>query len=302
MQDQEWTKKALLFWDRIATIVPKNIDLTSFPDTAFHDLVAAGALQPWAVSSEIRSEVTESAVQMIDSGVHLQFPPGEPFPINFGKMTAELHEALTERDLVRGATPTDLLLDRNVALMVLTLLAHRLAEATNAQPLTDDSDLASCYLHVGQANNRTHAALTIVQRDLELAIPDLRNIELPAWLKFREQHRPALEMYRSGLRQLARDVTHAAEPDEVEEILKDREQDLANTMDEKKSVFKTLTSDNTWTTLRIVVEIGTTAPVNPLIAAALLGVEAAAYAAKQFRRKELHHLSFVQAAGKRFNK
>lgn len=112
MQDQEWTKKALLFWDRIATIVPKNVDLTFFPDPAFHDLVAAGALQPWAVSSEIRSEVTESAVQMIDAGVHLQFPPGEPFPINFGKMTAELQDGLTERNLVRGATPTDLLLDR----------------------------------------------------------------------------------------------------------------------------------------------------------------------------------------------
>lgn len=182
------------------------------------------------------------------------------------------------------------------------MLAHRLAEATNAQPLTDDSDLASCYLHVGQANNRTNAALNIVQRDLELAIPDLRNIDLATWLKFREKHRPALEVYRSGLRQLARDVTHAAGTDEVEEILKEREQVLANTMDQKKTVFKTLTSDNTWTTLRIVVEVGTTAPVNPLIAAALLGVEAAAYAAKQFRRKELHHLSFVQVAAKTFNK
>jgi hypothetical protein len=74
-------------------------------------------------------------IAMIDAGVHLQFPVGEPFDINFGKLTTQLRESLHERELLKRSTATELVLERNVAFMILTLLAHRLAEVTNAQLL-----------------------------------------------------------------------------------------------------------------------------------------------------------------------
>lgn len=300
IQDQDWTKRALLFWDTIATIIPKTVDFSEIVDPSFHALMSAGALRPWAVSSEIRSDVAKSAVTLIDKGIHLQFPDGEPFDVSFGKVTPQLREALNKRDLVRGATPRDITLDRNVALMILTLLAHRLAEANSALPLTDDPQLASCYIHVGQAQSRTESALSIVQRDLDFAIPDLRNVDLDAWLRFREEKGEALDLYRSGLRRLAREAARATEPDELDEILEERQQELASKTADRKGVFKVLTSDITWTSLRLIVEVGTTAPINPAIAMALVGVEGAAFVAQRFRRKELHHLSFVQEAARKF--
>lgn len=293
-------KKALLFWDSIATIVPKSVDLAAIPDPEFHALMSAGVLDPWAVSSEVRVEVADASLALIDDGVHEQFPDGDPLDVNFGKLTHSLRDGLAKRDLVVRTTETDLTLHRNVALMVLTLLAHRLAEVTHAQPLTDDVDLGSCYLHVGYGRNKATTTLHVLERDLELAIPDLRDIELKKWLKYRDKNRSALELYRVGLRQLARDVSHASDPEEAEEILNDRRDRLNSTIDDRRGMFKTLTTaDVTWTTLRVLFEVGT-APINPVIASALVGLEGAALLAGKFRRKELHSLSFVQEAAKKF--
>lgn len=299
IQNEDWAKKALLFWDSIATIVPKDVDLKTVGDATFHTLVSNGAVQPWAVSTEIRSEVADAALAMIDNGVHLQFPEGDPFVVNFGKLTPTLRQQLADRDLVRHSTQTELTLDRNVAFLILTLLAHRLAEATTAQPMTDDAELASCYIHVGHGQNRLTAALNILERDIRLAVPDIRNVDLNAWLRFREANRPALEAYRSGIRKLAREVSHATETGEVDEILSERQDEIAEKVAAKKRVLQTLTSDVTFTTLRLVVEIGS-APLNPGVAAALVGLEGIALGVKRLQRKELHHLSFVQKAAKKF--
>jgi hypothetical protein len=300
MRDIEWTKKALLFWDTIATIVPKSVDVTDLPDPHFHALMNAGVVQPWAVSTEVREDVADSALTMIDEGVHLQFPEGEDFTVNFGKLTHRLRHELTDRGHVVKSYEHQLTLDHRVAMMILTLLAHRLAELTNAQPLTDDSDLASRYVHIGHGASRGSSALQILERDLALAIPDLQDIELDKWLRFREDNRAALELYRVGLRKLARDLTHAREEAEADEILLDRQEDLASKMDDRKAIFRRLTSDNTWMTLRLVFEVGATAPASPELAAALVGLEGAAFVARKFRRKELHHLSFVQEAASKF--
>jgi hypothetical protein len=95
------------------------------------------------------------------------------------------------------------------------VLAHVLAEAMEARPLTDHPQLGEAYLNVMGASPRGSDAVRVIAQDLDVAVPDLRDVDLRAWLAFRNKHRRELMAYRESVTRLARELAGAEDEDEA---------------------------------------------------------------------------------------
>jgi hypothetical protein len=289
----------LVWWDRIATVVPIDVPLERVADARFRVLAEANALQAWPVEMSVREKAARAAISLIDQGKLTLFPDGEPFEMHFGKMTGQLVEELRKRDLVVDQREGNVLVPGSTGFLVMAVLAHVLADRTRAWPLTDQRQLATAYVEVASREGAGGGAQQVVAADLRLTVPNLESVELARWLRFREDNRAELEVYRKSIRQLARDLSRSRDPDAAEELLSERKEQVESEIEEKKSLFKKLTSDTSLTVLTFVAEVGALV-VNPAVAGAVGVAAAGGLAANHFRHREIHHLAFLAEAARHF--
>lgn len=301
VRDELWLKQVLVWWDRLATVVPVDVPLERVADDRFHALAEAGAIQAWPVEMAAREEAARAAIGLIDQGRLAEFPEGEPLELHFGKMTGHLVEQLRERGQTIDRRGGNVIVPMNTGLLVMAVLAHVLAERTRAWPLTDQRDLANAYL--GIASRRTGAgggAMAVVEGDLQLVIPNLESVDLTHWLQFRADHREELKSYRRSIKQLARDVSRAEDHDVAQEMLDDRREQVEDEIEAGKGLFKKLTTETAVAALTLVTEAGVLA-INPALGGTVgVVATAGALAANRFRRREIHHLSFLTKAARKF--
>lgn len=105
MRDERWAKEALLYWETIATIVRLDVDTEGFTSHLYRDLADAGAVEPWGVSRDARERAADLILPLLDAGHADAFPDGEPFTLNFGKLTRSLIPGLRERGVEGHRTP-----------------------------------------------------------------------------------------------------------------------------------------------------------------------------------------------------
>lgn len=299
IRDEVWLKQVLVWWDRIATIVPVDVPLEHIADTRLRVLAEAGAVQAWPVDMAERQEAARVAIELIDEGNLTAFPEGEPFELHFGKMTDQLVDDLKKRDQVVDVRGGQVVVPGNTGFLVMAILAHVLAERTKAWSLTDQRELANAYIGIARRGGASGGAVEVVEADLQLLIPNLESVDLADWLKFRTDHRAELVTYRKSVKQLARDVSRAADRDEAQEILADRKEQVEGEIEEKKRIFKKLTSETSLATLSFVAEAGALV-ANPAVATAVAVVAAGALVTRHFRHREIHHLSFLTKAARQF--
>jgi hypothetical protein len=299
VRDEVWLKHVLVWWDRIATIVPVDVPLERVTDDRLRALAEANAIQAWPVDAAAREKAARAAVELIDQGALTDFPEGEPFELHFGKMTNQLVEELRRRDQIVDLRGDNVLVPRNTGFLVMAVLAHVLAERTRAWPLTDELDLATAYIGIARREGAGGGAVEVVEADLQLMVPNLESVDIVDWLRFREDHRADLEAYRRSVKQLARDVSRAADRDAAEEILDDRREQVEGEIEANRSIFRKLTSETSIVALSFVAEAGALV-ANPALAGAVAVVAAGALVAKRFRHREIHHLSFLTKAARQF--
>jgi hypothetical protein len=293
-----WLKQVLTWWDRIATIVPIDVPLDRVADARLRVLAEAGAVQAWPVEYEVRERAARAAMGLIDQGRLEAFPDGDPFHVHFGKMTDQLVEELKQRDLVLGLSEGNVLVPGKVGFLVMAVLAHVLGDRTRAWALTDQPDLATAYIGIARPPGAAGGAHQVVAADLRLTVPNLDSVDLARWLEFRDRHRAELRAYRRSIKQLARELSRARDPDEAEELLDDRREQVETEIEERRGLFRKLTSESVLVVLALVADVGTFI-VNPAIGGALT-VATGGLALNRLRHREVHHLAFLAKAGRRF--
>jgi len=293
VQDEQWAKQVLLFWDSISTIIPRDVDPGSIDSELFRSLAEGGALRTWQVELPLRERVATTALQLIDEGRTEAFPQESEFRINFGKMTNELRSGLEQRDLRCEPEGADLVVDGSIGLLVMAVLAHALAEETRAAPLTDQVALGKAYISV-LGPPRDDANLRIVERDISLMVPDLDSVDLEKWLRFRKRNKERVKQYRDSVKGIASEVARAQSEDQVADIIDRRAQQIQQELDSRKSAFQKLTSAFKESMLVIVADLSATAAISPS-AKGLIGslVPAVGVVGHEYRR-ERHHETFVQ--------
>jgi uncharacterized protein DUF6236 len=297
ISNETWLKEALLWWDRIATIVPNDVPIEAIADDQMRALADFGVFEAWPVEARIRDRAAKTAIRLMDEGALADFPDAEDFELHFGKLTGQLQEQLYEREQVVRGGPGSIYVKGKTGLLVLSVLAHMLAEETRAWALTDDPQLATAYLGIARRSGAGAGVLSVIEADIDVVIPQIQDVPIARWLKFREEHPNELEVYRRSIANLARDVARAADTEEAEEILAERKDALRDELDRQKGIFNKLTSEVAVATISFVAAAGGFA-VNPALGAAVSAVAAGAIVASQFRRREIHQLSFLAKAAR----
>lgn len=298
VRDETWAKEALLYWETIATIVPLDVDTAGFTSLLYRDLADAGAVEPWGVSRDARERAAGVILQLLDAGHADAFPEGEPFTLNFGKLTRSLIAGLKERGVDATATGQDVLVDFRVGSLVMCVLAHVLADAMKTRPLTDHPQLGEAYLNVMGASPRASNAVRIIAQDLDVAVPDLRDVDLRAWLAFRDKHRRELMVYRESVTSLARELAGAEDEDEALSVFAARRAAVEGYLEGKKGFFKRLTSSTTLSAVSLL--LGLPSFVDPGVVEVVTGTASSAIGVKQLLKREVHQLSFVQKLARKW--
>lgn len=298
VRDEMWAKEALLYWETIATIVPLDVDTASFASPLYRTLADAGAVEPWGVSRGARERAASIILQLLDAGHAEAFPEGAPFTLNFGKLTRSLIDGLQERDVSVTIKGQDVLVDFRVGSLVMCVLTHVLADALNTRTVTDHSELGRAYLNVLGASPRSSNAMTVVAQDLEIAVPDLREVDVHAWLAFRDKHRRELTAYRESVTSIARELAGAESEEEALSIFEGRRAAVEASLSKRKSFFKRLTASTTLSTLSIL--LGLPGFVNPDLVAVVSGSASTAIGVGQLMKRQVHQLSYVQKVSRKW--
>ena len=177
-------------------------------------------------------------------------------------------------------------------------LCHPLGEKTGSRAVTDELDLADAYFSVLGPSTRAKDVQDIVSLDMDMAVPDLQDIDLGKWLDFRAEHRSDLMVYREGVNSLAREIAGAEDETEARAVMDSRQQLLQDLLN--RSIWRKLTTKRTVTALSVVLGLPTLL-IDPAVTALYAGgVASTSLAVKQLFHREVHGLTFVQKLRGRF--
>lgn len=298
IRDQVWVKEALLYWDKVATIVPLDVDPAGFRNPLYRQLADHEVVEAWPVSSWLREQAATRVLQLLDDQRHTALPDGPPFQLNFGKLSGTLLTGLADRGISATKKGLDLEVDFQVGTLVMCTLCHLLGEKTRSRAVTDELELADAYFSVLGPSSRAKHVQEIVSLDMEMSIPDLRDIDLGKWLDFRAEHHADLMVYRDGVNSLARELAGADDESEARAVMDSRQQLLQDLLN--RGIWRKLTTSRTITALSVVLGLPTLL-IDPAVTALYAGgVASTSLSVKQLLHREVHGLTFVQKLRRKF--
>jgi hypothetical protein len=298
VREEVWVKEALLYWDKVATIVPLDVDPASFRSHLYRTLADRDVIEAWPVSGWVRDEAASRILDLLDSQAHIQLPDGPPFRLNFGKVSQELVRGLTERAFEIKAKGSDVEVEFRVGALVMCILAQQVGERAKSRAVTDDSDLGAAYVSVLGSPERARQLGEIISRDVSVAVPDVRNVDLEKWLDFRSRNQDELRVYRASLNSLAREMAGAEDASEADSVLERRQQELEEFMN--RGFLRKLTADRTLSGLSLIVGLPSLFVDPALGFSVITGGISTAITVKQLAHREVHALTFVHSLHRKF--
>lgn len=224
-----WLKNAALYWERISTIVPRSIDQPYRLRTAKF-LQEAGILTPLRIDpfSEAVQETslqTQQYLQRVE-GLSILFPPSfsrrerhswqEREAVERVFMYPEkLGHELADRLLFRGDARRNgefLEIDRNIAAYYMTVLAGNLANHEGLALLTTQKryDTLANLARRGDTSEFRHHNSALAQSLLsKMVIQSIKvspNTPIEKVIRFRDQHRDELGIFRQEMGNLTREM------------------------------------------------------------------------------------------------
>lgn len=220
VENQEWLKTAILYWDRLSTIVPERSSYKS-QDAVF--LNSEGILFPEVVDpySPIVSEASanflsylysdEASGILLPQGVKVyRIPTVEQAPnlasIRTGKMSEDLVRELigSGRVIHQGDR---LLLDRDSANYYMTLLATSISRHKGFAPVTDDKDIEALLNKVRRGDEPNISPTKLGEGFIaKMAFESVGIAEETSFddiIKFRNSHQDELGFFRTKVGELA---------------------------------------------------------------------------------------------------
>lgn len=264
VEDGDWLRGALVLLDAIAVISPEP----TFPKQltpSMETLLASSAVQIWTPSPAELAIATDTTQRNVTEGAHERLDPREPLALHRGKFTYGLEAHLRRMGMARSSSDSDYVdFEGRVGLLLMLDLARHLSRRENAVPITDAQVPADMYL--AGAGGAPRLELTVIRRDLEIAIPDFGDVPLERWLGARDRHREALSIYRTEVHRFSRRLKSYDSAD-IEAELREREMQLRTRLDDNRSLLARITSSTTTIGLSLLISVaGLAAAPDPLTA------------------------------------
>ena len=254
IQNENWLKTAILFWDEISTIVPASID-NPYQERATQYLHDIGLLTPIEVNPEQQfiEELAEDTVNYLNTNEGFQLlTQGENgyaihrdklprdidrlFDIHPEKLPYEIQHQLRNRMTRDGW----LRVDGSFAKFYMTLLANKICEHRAIAPLTDNSltsnfsDLVRLDNQIAINGRNRDYDYRLHRRDryinlsqgllINMAIEGISIAEptsLEDVVNFKRRHQDELGLFRKNVANLTKDIPADASLGQIKQMVED---------------------------------------------------------------------------------
>lgn len=240
INDENWLKANLLFWDEIRTIVPEKFE-SAYSNRTTSILAERKILKPEKVNPDHSSvkAIAEHVLDFINTeeGFQLFTIPDDRFKIHRSKIDGILEEIIEEiltsnkiqedkkSDKVNsmmlaedGAIDEFLSLNSSFATYYMTLLANRICDDTGLRLLTNNPLCANLSKKLKQGFNKFNPELGFAQLNEQLSHGIFTNLVLETInfhpstnvidiLSFKQDHSDALGLFRSNVKKLLKNIS-----------------------------------------------------------------------------------------------
>jgi hypothetical protein len=208
--DDLWLRRAILYWDKINPIVPREVERDIPENHVSRELQKAGILK-YIDPGEILEyqdgqELSNKFLKVIKSKRFLS-QIGTPnirryeVKIHHNKFTNGLLEELRNQDLFKNSLDGWLYFEKNSGIIYLGFLASSLAKRLNLEPVTDRKLYQDGYI-LSQLIPSSRYSTSITSFRLENLLPSPREqIPINQLLGFKEKHERELLSFRRSIRE-----------------------------------------------------------------------------------------------------
>lgn len=206
--DNLWLRRAILYWDKIKPIVPRELEREIPAKHISRELKSYGVLDfiyPEDILNYGEGEqLSKSFLNIIDSE-EFTSKIGPPEKRNYNrkihtdKFTGALLSELRGRELHKNGDGPWLLLENHTGILYMGFLASCLANRLNLEPVTDDKLYQNSFLWSQLVpSNRPELSISFV---LEKLLPAPREeVPVKKIVKFKEKHERELLTFRRAIR------------------------------------------------------------------------------------------------------
>lgn len=262
VRSEHWLKMALLYWESIRRIVPRNF----LPE---HDekYGSTAAVAAELVENTPPGEYVTQAAQRFRATVLPQLEQEaqrKGFPIatklrDAGnapepRMDYEMHPDKVDPTLITelkklevaadGVSGPDLVMRQDVAVAYMLCLAQAMSEGLHAEPVTHDRNVAQLAAAFSFQPDETEGIPALVTFDLPF--PDAEALAHVSWekiLSFRKEHEQQRLEFRKTISEVAEKIPKDADPTAVKDAIKAERKRLHHALNEhKKAMDRLVTS------------------------------------------------------------
>ncbi|MBK9148876.1 MAG: hypothetical protein IPM12_13795 [Flavobacteriales bacterium] len=276
-----WIRKALLYWDRVAAIVPRSYGYDRRPDRIFnpqlHELMVSGAFHPIdpmgmiGRSDQFRDEIFAAVDHFEDLRARV-VAQLTYVPIYKDKSSWQIMDRLHHTGLVLEARDERLvLMESNLAALYMSALAKHIAanEEEFTIPGTDDER----YLRgLGGKGNRGQLEPVFATTFKSMIPVPHGNVPLADILGFRERYAAELMSFRAAMDEHDDRVARTTDAEEVKLVAQQLKERITRDVKDLGKAMKASRMDILWGSLQSLIK-----PTTPTLLGA--GAVAAGYAA-----------------------
>jgi hypothetical protein len=269
VRSEHWLKLALLYWESIRRIVPRDfrpehdqeygntvavaeglVENTS-PEK---DLASAADRFRTTVLAQLRQERELGATPIAAKLREASDTPGPrlDYEMHPEKLAPTLITELRDLELAADTTGPDLVMRRDVAIAYMLCLAQVMSDRLQAEPVTHDPTIAQLASAFSFQPDETQGIPALVTLDLPFPNADaLATIPWPKLLKFRTDHEQQRLEFRSTITEVIAKIPRDADPEAIEDTLKTERKRLKHALREHEQAMDRLVTSTAASSFQI---------------------------------------------------
>jgi len=249
VQDVNWLKAALLYWDEISCIVPQGYDPGNPEELRpAEEFILTVDPKPYTDRAEatFRQHVLPLAEQRDHPEAQAMLAAvaetlGERHVwIHANKMTGELRQELEQRGILREDADQRMFLSDGFDALYMICLAKEISQATRRPPLTDAKEYAECQAILQfdgepvasssiRGDHGNAEASMLVELGIAIPSPDqLAPVSLETIVEHHRTREAERRAFRQSVEEIAATASGIADPAALDDYLTDRRRDIEN--------------------------------------------------------------------------
>lgn len=251
--DGAWLRQALLYWDRIGSIIPREIDRAGHDLQDLHTLYELNVYRSYnpedfiTGDQRLRIEFEQEFIQISKKpSFWRRLPPPEArrfdSPIHIAKITDKLSEYIQSKRLaiLRDRYDSWYQFERSAALLYMALLAKYMADSAEETTIPGtDFGLFKDFIFQTERRNFSASCFELTLQDV-LPVPS-QDTPLEKILEFKAKRRDELISFREVIWGIQNELKNSQEVSQIRDIAS-RYSDLINTR--VSDLSKTMQEDN----------------------------------------------------------